>query len=94
MEMTDSEFANRLDVLVDDFNKEVVKLVHEARERNGLSIDTIKPISFAKDFLWQDAADRIVCIGGWIFDRLNGRNRLHRNSMTKKLRKVLGYTNP
>ena len=92
--MNSKEFTNQLDKLIDDFNKEVVELVHEAQIEDDLDIMTDKPISWVGEFDWQDVTDRIVLIGGWVFDRLNGRNRLSKRSMTKKLRKVLGYSQP
>lgn len=92
--MNSKEFAKRLDILIDNFNREVVELVHEAQIEDGLDIMTDKPVSFVGDFEWQDVTDRIVLVGGWVFDRLNGRNRLSKRNITKKLRKVLGYTQP
>lgn len=92
--ITGEEFAARLDKLVTDFNEEVVKLVHASQASRGLNIDTNEALPFAEDNSIEEQVDRIACIAGWIADRLCGRNRLHKKSLTKKIRRVLGYTYP
>lgn len=91
--MNGAKFAGDLQALVNKFNEEVVTLVHKAQEEDGLSWDTNKPVSWADDQYDHDV-DNIVQIGGWIYDRLHGINRLHKKSLTKKLRRVLGFTSP
>ena len=90
--MTSEEFKDKLSIIITELNEKIVNLVHRAQEEDGLGIQTDEPVSFANDFEWQDETDRIITIGGWVYERLKGRNRLHRKSLTKKLRKVLGYS--
>ena len=88
-----AKFAGDLQALVNKFNSDVVELVHRAQEEEGLDWQTDKPVSWADD-QYDHEVDNILQIGGWIYDRLHGRNRLHRKSLTKKLRKALGFTSP
>lgn len=88
------EFNERLRALQAQFNADVVKLVHEAQESNGLGIDTTIPLEFHDDPTTERIVDDIACMAGWIADRLKGINRLHRKSLTKKIRRALGYTSP
>lgn len=39
-------------------------------------------------------ADDLCLSGAWIYDRLNGKLPRDRGSVTKKIRKALGYTYP
>lgn len=91
--MNGAKFAGDLQALVNKFNDEVVALVHKAQEEDGLSWDTNKPVSWVDD-QYDHEVDTIVQIGGWVHDRLHGINRLHKKSLTKKLRRVLGFTAP
>ena len=91
--LTGAKFAGDLQILVNKFNDDVVKLVHSAQESEGLDWNTDKPVSWADD-QYDHEVDSIVQIGGWIYDRLHGINRLHRKSLIKKLRRVLGFTSP
>jgi len=91
--LTGAKFAGDLQILVNKFNIDVVKLVQAAQESEGLNWDTNKAVSWADD-QYDHEVDNIVQIGGWIYDRLHGMNRLSRKSLTKKLRKVLGFTCP
>ena len=92
--MTAEEFGARLSQIVTETNQEVVALVHEAQERAGLGIETDQSVPFADDPNWNRPADSLAESAGWIYDRLNGRTGLHRQSMTKKIRRALGYTSP
>lgn len=92
--MKADEFAKRLDELENDFREKVIELMQEAQKDDGLEWDTDERLSFYGDPNWQRTADAIAEFAGWIYDRVNGRNRLHKQSMTKKIRRVLGYTYP
>jgi hypothetical protein len=93
--MTEQEFNERLELLVRDFNDKVVTLVHECQDRDGKDWQTDKPISWVGiNYDIDRSIDNIITIGGWVYDRLHGNTRLSGRSLTKKLRKVLGYSYP
>lgn len=92
--MTPEEFTERLQAIADRANADAVKLVHEAQERAGLGISTDKPLPFADNPNTERAVDTLATVAGWVSDRLHGINRLHRKSLTKKIRRALGYTSP
>ena len=92
--MNSQQFYDELRQINDETMDKVRALVQRAQAEEGMEWDTDKPVSFADESNWQNLADGIACIGGWIYDRLNGLNRLHKKSMTKRIRKALGYTNP
>lgn len=70
------------------------ELVQRAQKEEGLPWDTDQPLPFHDDPNMETIADGIAELGGWIRDRLNGINRLHKKSITKRIRKALGYTYP
>ena len=37
-------------------------------------------------------ADGLTLSGAWIYDRINGKNQNSKGALTKKIRKVLGFT--
>lgn len=88
------EFDTQLREILNETNDKVVQLVIEARNSHADGWDGRKPVSYADDPNWQRAADGFAEMTGWIYDRMHGRNRLHRQSMTKKIRKALGYSYP
>lgn len=96
--MNASEFEKELEKILDETNDRVVSLVHKTQQEDGLEWDTDKPVSWANSTLshnnWEGKADGFALIAGWIHDRLNGRTRLSKKSMSKKIRKALGYTYP
>lgn len=92
--MKAQEFNDQLKAIVDEYNDKIVTLVHKAQEENGLDWNTDKPLPFYDDPNIERIADSVACMGGWIYDRIAGRNRLHKKSMTKKIRKALGYASP
>lgn len=92
--MTSQEFEQELKRIQEQANKAVTELVNKAQADEGLEWDTDKPVSFVDHANWNYPADAFAELTGWIYDRLAGRNRLHKKSVTKKIRKALGYTYP
>ena len=93
--MNTQEFNNKLDVIVDETIKQLNALVQEAYSREGKDMSNCEPISFRYEWNFNDESiDRLITAGGWVHDRLNGMTRLNRKSLTKKLRKALGYNIP
>lgn len=92
--MTNEEFARDLANVVEVSRVKVVELVTDAQNAEGLAYDTTESVSFAEDPAWQRQADALAELAGWIHDRLHGRNRLSRGSVTKRIRRALGYTVP
>ena len=92
--ITEKEFTERLQSIQARFNAEVVALVHETQVSHGLDISTDESLPFADSPNIEHFVDSISCLGGWVADRLKGINRLHKKSLTKKIRKALGYTYP
>jgi hypothetical protein len=92
--MDGQEFYTELDKIIKETNQKIVSLVHKAQEENGLNWDTDLPLPFADDPNIERRADDLACMGGWVHDRINGRNRLSKKSITKKIRKALGYSYP
>lgn len=92
--MNAQTFETELRKIEDEARQKVVALVNKAQEDEGLDWNTDKPISFADSCIWYSPADGFAELAGWIYDRLAGRNRLHKKSMTKRIRKALGYTYP
>lgn len=92
--MKAEEFAKRLDDLENEFRTKIVELVNDAQKDEGFDWDTEQRLSFYDDPTWQRRADSIAELAGWIYDRVNGMTRLDKKSVTKKIRKALGYTYP
>jgi hypothetical protein len=92
--MDAKEFGKQLGKIIDAADAQIIELVHKAQADEGLPWDTDMPVSWCGDPNWQRKADALVERAGWIYDRLRGRNRLAKQSVTKRLRKALGYTYP
>lgn len=92
--MNSKTFTEELEKIYREANEKVVALVNKAQEEEGLSWDTTENVSFADDPNWNYKADAFAEMGGWIYDRLNGMTRLDKKSITKKIRKALGYSYP
>jgi len=92
--MNAKQFAEELDKINTEAWDKARELVQRAQAEEGMNWDTDRPVSFHDDPAWQYNADGLAELGGWVYDRLNGRNRLHKKSVTKKIRKALGYTYP
>lgn len=92
--MKAQEFTAQLDKINAEAWDKARDLVQRAQADEGMNWDTDNPVTFADDPGWQHKADGLAELGGWIYDRLNGRNRLHKKSVTKKIRHALGYTYP
>lgn len=92
--MNARQFADELGKIEEETRNKVVELVNRAQAEEGLGWDTDKPISFVDDPNWNYKADGLAEMAGWVYDRLAGRNRLHKKSVTKRIRKALGYSYP
>jgi len=92
--MDRNEFERKLTAILHKTNDEVVELVFQARNENADGLDGSKPVPYADDPNWQYEADGFAEICAWIYDRMNGKSRLDKRSMSKKIRRVLGYTHP
>lgn len=95
--MTADDFDKRLRAIYDAATKQVVEVMERARTENADGIAGYDPLDFiggggGQD--WGRTADAFVCLGGWIYDRAAGKHLQDKRTMTKKLRKVLGYTYP
>ena len=87
-------FETRLKEITEKANREIVELVLEARKEefgSEFGFDGKQSLSFADNPQIERLADSLAETCGWIYDRLNGMTRLDKKSMTRKLRKVLGY---
>jgi hypothetical protein len=94
--MKAEEFDARLKEIVVRTEREVMLLVEEAQlaeHKQGLASE--EPVSWVDaPAEWERTADRLAVLGGWIYDKLNGRRRSDVKSTVKKIRKALGYTYP
>ena len=90
--MTEKEFTQELKTILDNSWEQVNNLVERAREQEG-KLNNTEPISWYYEFEYngERKADGFVELGGFICDKLQGMNRLNKKSLTRKLRKVLGY---
>jgi hypothetical protein len=90
--MKQSDFEKQLKAIQEDANKKVADLVLALRDTNADGRDGYEPVDFANNGgNWEHTADAFAELAGFIHDRMNGRNRNERKSMTQKLRKALGY---
>ena len=94
--ITPKEFEQRLKEIEEYARSKVVDLVLETRSQyfsQEFNMDSDKPLpdGFIDNPQIERLSDSFVELGGWIYDRLNGRTRTDKKSMTRKLRKVLGY---
>lgn len=93
--MKQAEFETQLKAIQADANKKVADLVLALRDTNADGWDGDKPVDFAGNGgNWERTADAFAELAGFIHDRMNGRRRSEKKSMTKKIRKALGYTYP
>lgn len=92
--MDSKTFSDELEKIYRETNEKVVALVNKVQEEEGLGWDTSESVSFADDPNWNYKADAFAELSGWIYDRLNGMTRLDKKSVTKKIRKALGYSYP
>lgn len=89
--MLKSEFDAELEKISDEAQARVVALMDRARTENADGENGTKPLDFE---IGERAVDRLALTVGWIYDRARGVNRMHPSSMTKKIRKALGYIVP
>ena len=80
-------FQKRLDRITEQAAKDIAALMEVARTE----LKDDQPVEFADDPNVERAIDALAELSGWTYDRLNGINRLHRKSMTRKIKKALGY---
>ena len=92
--MNASEFNEQLKDLTDNFREQVASLVMQARADTEDGEFGKDPVTWVDNPNWERTVDGIAELAGWTHDRLNGRTRLDRRSMTKKIRRALGYTYP
>jgi len=92
--MDEKTFAQKLGEIENEAGRKIFDLVNTAQADEGLSWDTNKAVSFHNNPNWNYRADALAEMTGWIYDRLNGKNRQDKKSMTKKIRKALGYSRP
>ncbi len=88
--MNEQEFTEHVQAVVDRAHNDLVSLV-----RNYLGDEAFKE-SMPKqdDGHWNRPLDGLAETVGWVYDKLEGRVRPGRGSMTKKIRKALGYSMP
>lgn len=95
--MTEAEFSKRLEAIAQEARQKTVKLVHEAMESRGFDPleDNRLPFAGTSEYTtWEQGADNLATLGGWVYDRVHGRGRDHKQSMTRKIRRALGYSYP
>lgn len=94
--MNSEKFQTELQKILSKAHEKVVALVSQARLENlaqeNDNSDSPLDCSFTDNPMIERTIDGFVELGGWIYDRLNGKTRIDKKSMTRKLRKVLGYT--
>ena len=95
--MNSEKFQKELQAILSEAQEKVVVLVAQARLENLAQEDdnSSSPLdcSFVDNPQIERTIDGFVELGGWIYDRLNGKTPYDKGSVTKKLRKVLGYFN-
>jgi hypothetical protein len=94
--ITDEAFERELQIIVDDTNDRIAALINRVRtERLGeyagsQEVDSL--VNYNRHQGWKRSADQLAQIGGWVYDRLNGKTAADRGSVSTKIRKALGYS--
>lgn len=88
--LTVKTFRHRMESIAEQAWESARKLVQEAQAQHGLGWDTKESVPFDVDS-YDKVIDRFATLTGWIYDRMQGKNRFSRGSMEAKIRKVLGY---
>ena len=89
--MTEQEFNTELEKIAKEAWDKARELVFKAQTDEGMDWQTDKPVSFHGGMYYK-SCDSLAELAGWIYDRLDGKTRMDKKSMTKKIRKALGYT--
>lgn len=91
--MDKQEYLKRMKEHEDSFNVLWMKIVEDTNEfiESNHKLDTEKA---SEDRSIEKMVDGICISGAWIMDRLKGKHPNDRGSLTKKVRKALGYTFP
>lgn len=89
--MTQQEFRENLHRICEAPKEALKELVVRARVEEFGYWEGEAQLPWADEWGWEDELDSLIEVCGFVYDRVNGRNRLSRNSTIKKLRKALGY---
>jgi hypothetical protein len=89
--MTAEEYCRRMKVHEETFDKLWMEIVKDTN--SFLANDPKMAGNFSSNSI-DKFTDQICLSGAWIQDRLNGYKFGHRRGLTKKIRRVLGYTYP
>ena len=92
--MTENEFTRELKEISEEARLKIVELVKQARDENADGFDGKNSVDWYDNSDWSRAVDGLIELGGWVYDRLDGKSIHNRSSMRRKLRKALGYTYP
>lgn len=91
--MDKQEYLRRMKEHEDSFEALWIKIVEDTNEfiESNPKLDTEKA---SEESSIEKMVDSICLSGAWIMDRLKGKYPNDRGSLTKKVRKALGYTLP
>ena len=91
--MDKQEYLRRMKEHEDSFEVLWMKIVEDTNEfiESNPKLDTEKA---SEERSIEKMVDSICLSGAWIMDRLNGKHPNDRGSLTKKIRRALGYTLP
>ena len=91
--MDKQEYLKRMKEHEDSFNVLWMKIVEDTKEfiESNPKLDTGKAL---EERSIKNMVDGICLSGAWIMDRLKGKYPNDRGSLTKKVRRALGYTLP
>ena len=91
--MDKQEYLRRMKEHEDSFEALWMKIVGDTNEfiESNPKLDTEKAL---EESSIEKMVDSICLSGAWIMDRLKGKYPNDRGSLTKKVRKALGYTLP
>ena len=91
--MDKQEYLKRMKEHKDSFNVLWMKIVKDTNNfiESNHKLDTEKS---SEERSIENMVNSICLSGAWIVDRLNGKYTNDRGSLTKKIRKALGYTLP
>lgn len=90
--MTKEQFNKRLTALTERVRKSTVALVRQARDENADGMCGDKPVDFADSPEIERLCDSFCMMGAFLQDRLTGLGPTSKLSVSRKVRKALGYT--
>lgn len=85
------EFETVLKAIAEETEERVRQLICYYRDSYADGELGDQPLPWNDAPSWDRIADRFVEVGGYIYDRVCGTNRTRKDSMTRRLRKALGY---